>query len=73
MTHQLSKSEITAETIYNLLRNGRMGHVSFIHNFKCLALRSDNIGAFYLVWLLSKSNDPWIIKLLTKSIDQLLY
>ena len=35
MTHKLSISEITAETIYNLLRNGRMGHVSFIHNFKC--------------------------------------
>ena len=71
MLSELSKSEIIAESIYNLLRSGRMGRKAFIHNFKNLAKREDNIGAFYLAWLLAKSNDKYVLKLLTNAIKAL--
>ena len=64
----LSVSEKTAENIYNLLRSGRMRKHSFIENFVNLAHREDNIGAFYLVWLLARSNNKYIKKLLNKAI-----
>ena len=67
----LSISEITAENMYNLLRSGRMGRKAFIHNFKNLAKREDNIGAFYLTWLLAKSNNKYVLKLLMDSIKAL--
>ena len=68
---RLSISEITAENMYNLLRSGRMGRKAFIHNFKNLAKREDNIGAFYLTWLLAKSNDKYVSKLLADAIKAL--
>ena len=64
----LSRSEIIAENMYNLLRNGRMGRKTFIHNFKNLARREDNIGAFYLTWLLARSDDTYVLELLTDAI-----
>ena len=67
----LSISEIIAERIYNLLRSGRMGRKAFIHNFKNLAKREDNTGAFYLTFLLAKSNDKYVLKLLMDSIKAL--
>jgi len=71
MSSELSESEIIAEHIYNLLRSGRMGRKTFIHNFKNLAKRKDNIGVFYLAWLLAKSNDKYVLKLLMDSIKAL--
>ena len=65
---KLSVSETTAENIYNLLRTGKMGKHSFIDNFVNLARRKDNIGAFYLTWLLARSNNKYIITLLNKAI-----
>ena len=67
----LSRSEIIAERIYNLLRSGRMGRYTFIHNFKTLARREDNIGAFYLTWLLARSDDTYVLELLTNAIKAL--
>ena len=67
----LSRSEIIAENMYNLLRNGRMGRKTFIHNFKNLARREDNIGAFYLTWLLARSDDTYVLELLTNAIKAL--
>ena len=60
---KLSVSEKTAENMYNLLRIGKMGKHSFIDNFVNLAKREDNIGAFYLTWLLARSNNKYIKKL----------
>ena len=71
MSSELSESEIIAEHIYNLLRSGRMGRKTFIHNFKNLAKRKDNIGVFYLAWLLAKSNDKYVLKLLIDAIKAL--
>ena len=51
----LSMSELMAERLYNLLREGRMGRRTFIHNFKCLARREDLNGVMYLTWLLSRN------------------
>ena len=45
-------SEEIAERIYNLFREGRMGKITFIQNFESLFYRDDNIGAYYLIWLL---------------------
>ena len=71
MSSELSESEIIAEHIYNLLRSGRMGRKTFIHNFKNLAKRKNNIGVFYLAWLLAKSNDKYVLKLLIDAIKAL--
>ena len=68
----LSVSEKTAENIYNLLRSGRMRKHSFIENFVNLAHRKDdNIGAFYLMLLLSRSKDKYIKNLLLKAIERI--
>ena len=67
---QFSVSEKTAESIYNLLRNGKMGQKSFIHNFVNLAKRNDNIGAFYLTFLLAQSESKYIKTLLDKAIKR---
>ena len=69
----LSVSEKTAENIYNLLRSGRMRKNSFIENFVNLARREDNIGAFYLTWLLARSNNKYIKKLLNTAIERLKF
>ena len=68
MIDQLSISEIMAERVYDLLREGRMGRHTFIHNFKCLAKRKDNIGVYYLTWLLARSNNKYIHRLLVEAI-----
>ena len=68
MIDQLSISEMLAERITDLLREGRMGRHTFIHNFKCLAKRKDNIGVYYLTWLLARSNNKYIHRLLVEAI-----
>ena len=70
---KLSVSEKTAENMYNLLRIGKMGKHSFIDNFVNLAKREDNIGAFYLTWLLARSNNKYIKKLLNTAIERLKF
>ena len=67
----LSVSEKTAENIYNLLRSGRMRKHSFIENFVNLAHREDKDGVYYLVFLLSRSNNKYIEKLLIRAIDRI--
>ena len=67
----LSVSEKTAENIYNLLRSGRMRKHSFIENFVNLAHREDKNGIYYLVWLLARSNNKYIEKLLIRAIDRI--
>ena len=67
----LSVSEKTAENIYNLLRSGRMRKHSFIENFVNLAHREDKNGVYYLTWLLSRSNNKSIEKLLIRAIDRI--
>ena len=67
----LSVSEKTAENIYNLLRSGRMRKHSFIENFVNLAHREDKNGVYYLTWLLSRSSNKYIEKLLIRAIDRI--
>ena len=67
----LSVSEKTAENIYNLLRSGRMRKHSFIENFVNLAHREDKNGVYYLTWLLSRSNNKYIEKLLIRAINRI--
>ena len=67
----LSVSEKTAENIYNLLRSGRMRKHSFIENFVNLAHREDKDGVYYLTFLLSRSNNKYIEKLLIRAIDRI--
>ena len=67
----LSLSEKTAENIYNLLRSGRMRKHSFIENFVNLAHREDKNGIYYLVWLLARSNNKYIEKLLIHAIERI--
>ena len=68
---KLSVSEKTAENMYNLFRIVKMGKHSFIDNFVNLAKREDNIGAFYLTWLLARSNNKYIKKLLNTAIKRI--
>jgi len=70
---KLSVSEITAENIYNLLRHGRMGKHSFTQNFVNLALREDKNGVYYLTWLLARSNNKYIEKLLIRAIKHIKF
>ena len=67
----LSRSEIIAERIYNLLRSGRMRKHSFIENFVNLAYREDKNGVYYLVFLLARSNNKYIKKLLNTAIERI--
>ena len=67
----LSVSEKTAENIYNLLRSGRMRKHSFIENFVNLAHREDKNGVYYLTWLLARSNNKYIEKLLIRAIKRI--
>ena len=52
---ELSTTELMAEKLYNLFREGKMGEISFIQNYINLAYRDDTTGIMYLTWLLSKS------------------
>ena len=65
---ELSTTELIAEKLYNLFRDGKMGEISFIQNYINLAYRDDTTGIFYLTWLLSKSKKRYIKKLLKKAI-----
>ena len=68
---QLSESEITAENIYNLLRSNKMGKHSFAQNYVNLAHREDKTGVYYLTWLLARSNNKYIEKLLIRAIKRI--
>ena len=48
-----------------------MGEISFIHNYKCLARREDKNGIYYLTWLLARTNDKRILRLLMDAIKAL--
>ena len=65
---QLTTTELIAEKLYNLFREGKMGEISFIQNYINLAYRDDITGIMYLTWLLSKSKKRYIKKLLRKAI-----
>ena len=60
----LNMSELMAERLYNLLREGKMGKVSFIQNFVSLSRREDKLGIMYLTWLLSRNKKNKYINLL---------
>ena len=68
---QLSVSEVMAERIYELFRTKKMGEISFIHNYQCLARREDKTGVFYLTWLLGRTNDKRILRLLMDAVKTL--
>ena len=68
---KLSVSEVMAERIYELFRTKKMGEISFIHNYQCLARREDKTGVFYLTWLLGRTNDKRILRLLMDAIKTL--
>ena len=70
---QLSESEITAENIYNLLRSNKMGKHSFAQNYVNLAHREDKNGVYYLTWLLARSNNKYIEKLLIRAIKHIKF
>ena len=65
---ELTMTELMAEKLYNLFRDGKMGEISFIQNYINLAYRDDTTGIMYLTWLLSKSKKRYIKKLLRKAI-----
>ena len=65
---ELTMTELMAEKLYNLFREGKMGEISFIQNYINLAYRNDTTGIMYLTWLLSKSKKRYIKKLLRKAI-----
>ena len=62
---QLTTTELMAEKLYNLFREGKMGEISFIQNYINLAYREDITGVMYLTWLLSKSKKKVYKKIVT--------
>ena len=66
----LSQQELLAERMYELFRTNKMGHKSFIYNFRLLAEEEENISVYYLFWLLLQNADDnkYLIKLLRKLI-----
>ena len=66
----LSQQELLAERMYELFRTNKMGHKSFIYNFRLLAEEEENISVYYLFWLLLQNADDnkYLIKLLKKLI-----
>ena len=67
---QLTMTEVMAEKIYNLFRDGKMGEISFIQNYINLAYREDISGVMYLTFLLSKSKKRYVKRLLRKAIKK---
>ena len=65
---ELTMTELMAEKLYNLFREGKMGEISFIQNYINLAYREDITGIMYLTWLLSKSKKRYVKRLLRKAI-----
>ena len=70
MTDQLSVSELMAERLYNLLREGKMGKHTFIQNFVNLSKRDDDLGSFYLTFLLARSSNNYIHRLLVEAVSK---
>ena len=68
---ELSVSEVMAERIYELFRTKKMGEISFIHDYRCLVRRENKTGIFYLTWLLGRTNDKRILRLLMDAIKTL--
>ena len=64
----LTESEKTAERIYNLLRNGKMGRPTSKTNFQRLAEKKD-WGIQYLMYLLIRSNNVYVYILLIECLD----
>ena len=64
---QLTTTELIAEKLYNLFREGKMGEISFIQNYINLAYRNDTTGIMYLTWLLSLSINKYVNSLLKKA------
>ena len=66
----LNHQEKLAERMYELFRTGKMGHKSFIYNFRLLAEEEENISVYYLFWLLLQNaeNNKYLTKLLRKLI-----
>ena len=67
---QLTTTELIAEKLYNLFREGKMGEISFIQNYINLAYREDITGIMYLTFLLSKSKKRYVKRLLRKAIKK---
>ena len=67
---ELTMTEVMAEKIYNLFRDGKMGEISFIQNYINLAYREDISGVMYLTFLLSKSKKRYVKRLLRKAIKK---
>ena len=67
---QLTTTELMAEKLYNLFREGKMGEISFIQNYINLAYREDITGIMYLTFLLSKSKKRYVKRLLRKAIKK---
>ena len=67
---QLTMTEVMAERIYELFREGKMGEISFIQNYINLAYREDITGIMYLTFLLSKSKKRYVKRLLRKAIKK---
>ena len=67
---ELTMTEVMAEKLYSLFREGKMGEISFIQNYINLAYREDISGVMYLTWLLSKSKKRYIKRLLRKAIKK---
>ena len=67
---ELTITEVMAEKIYNLFRDGKMGEISFIQNYINLAYREDISGVMYLTFLLSKSKKRYVKRLLRKAIKK---
>ena len=65
---ELTMTEVMAEKLYNLFREGKMGEKSFIQNYINLAYHDDISGIMYLTWLLSKSKKRYVKRLLRKAI-----
>ena len=68
---QLSVGEVMAERIYELFRTKKMGEISFIHNYQCLTRREDKTSIFHLTWLLERTSDKRILRLLMDAIKTL--
>ena len=62
---ELTMTEVMAEKLYSLFREGKMGEISFIQNYINLAYREDISGVMYLTWLLSKSKKKICKKIVT--------
>ena len=66
---QLSIGENLAERAYALFQQGRMTPKALIHNWHCLNQRPDNIGAYYLIFLLLRSEDCAVLEQILPKLE----